>query len=113
MDKELANRIAEFEPQDGNWLPLEELLQRALLAADMQVYYPAIFRLFERYPDEDGAGVFWTALHGMEDAGGYEKDLLESFQRSPSEMTETILLRLRNSGSEYVSDVLVDDLIGG
>ncbi|SHF70585.1 hypothetical protein SAMN02745753_02509 [Marinomonas polaris DSM 16579] len=111
MDKKLSKKIAEFEPQDGNWLILEDLLQQALSSSDCQAYYSAIFKLFEHYPEEDGAGVFWTALHGMEDTGGYEKKLLESFRRIPSEMAETMLFRLRNSGQKYVSGVPIESLI--
>ncbi len=112
MDMTLANQIAEFEPRDGDWLPLEEHLERAFSSADPRVYYPAIFNLFEQYPEDDGAGVFWSALHGMEAVGGYERDLLRFFRRYPTEMAKAMLFRLRNSGQECVEGVPIDLLVG-
>jgi hypothetical protein len=109
MDREtLARKIAEFEPVDGEWLELEDLLQEALSMEEPEYFYTAFFNLFERFPKEDGAGVFWTALHGMEHIGNYEKDLLRYFRRFPSLMTNIMLKRMANSGISEVSGVNIE-----
>src|SRR5690349_13754791 len=66
---DLDTAIREFTPQQGMWLPLERHFERAFSSPDPKHYYHAIFNLFERFPEEDGAGVFWSALHGMEAVG--------------------------------------------
>jgi hypothetical protein len=111
MNNTLANQISDFEPVDGNWLPLEVLFESAFSSIKPVAYYPAIFALFEQFPDDDGAGVFWSALHGMEAVGEYEEDLLNSFQRHPTLMVEAMLIRLRNAGETIVEGIPIDQLI--
>ena len=112
MNAVLAAQIAEFEPKNENWLELEHLFERAFAESDPTAYYSAIFNLFERFPDQDGSGVFWSALHGMEATGSYEKELVTFFRRHPSEMTRTMLIRLRNAGETEAAGVPIDLLIG-
>lgn len=104
MEK-LDTAIREFTPQNGAWLPLEACFEQAFSSPDPKLYYHAIFNLFERFPEEDGAGVFWTALHGMEALGGYEALLLQYFRRHPSLMTTTMLRRIQNSGQMHIGSV--------
>ena len=108
---DLDAAIREFTPQQGNWLPLEELLDRAFASSDPRNYYTAIFNLFERFPEQDGAGVFWSALHGMEAVGNYEELLLRHFRRFPSLMTRAMLRRLLNSGQTHIGQVAIASLI--
>lgn len=109
---ELDSAIGEFAPDQGTWRPLDELFQQAFASPDPKKYYPAVFNLFERFPEEDGAGVFWSALHGMEAVGGYEQLLLQYFRRFPSLMTRTMLRRILNSGQTHIGQVAIKDLIG-
>lgn len=104
--------IREFSPVDGNWLPLEALFEKAFSAEDPRVYYHAIFNLFERFPDEDGAGVFWSAVHGMEAEGGYENLLAGYFRRWPGFMTRAMLRRMQKSGTESINGKPIHILIG-
>ena len=67
--------------------------------------------LFERFPEEDGAEVFWSALHGMEAVGGYEDLLLQYFRRHPSLMTRALLRRILNSGQTHIGRVAISSLI--
>lgn len=57
-----------------------------------------LFNLYERFPDDDGYGVFWTILHGIEHLRGYEPFLKASVERKPMEFTLTMVNRLLNSG---------------
>jgi hypothetical protein len=111
MPDDLDTTIREFTPQEGVWLPLEQHFEQAFGSSDPKQYYNAIFNLFERYPDDDGAGVFWSALHGMEAVGGYEDLLLQYFRRHPSLMTKTMLRRILNSGQTHIGRVAISTLI--
>ncbi len=108
---DLETAIREFSPLEGNWLQLERFFEQAFNHSDPTRYYRAIFDLFERFPDDDGAGVFWSALHGMEAVGGYEELLLQSFRRHPTIMTEAMLYRIRNSGGTDLCGTALSDLI--
>jgi hypothetical protein len=108
---DLDAAIREFRPQQGMWLPLERHFEQAFSSTDPKQYYHAIFNLFERFPDDDGAGVFWSALHGMEAVGGYEDFLLQYFRRYPSLMTRAMLRRLVNSGQSHIGRVAISSLI--
>lgn len=97
IDQSIKSKIKEFEPDDGCWLPLDELLIEAFNSSEPQKFYEAIFELFCKFPEEDGSGVFWSALHGMEHFGGYESMLKEVHLKSPSLMSKIMLKRLVNS----------------
>ena len=103
--------IREFTPQHGDWLPLDQHFEQVFNSPDPKQYYHAIFNLFERFPDDDGAGVFWSALHGMEAVGGYEDLLLQYFRRYPSFMTNVMLRRILNSGQTHIGRVALSRLI--
>jgi hypothetical protein len=103
--------IREFKPLNGDWLPLEGLIEQAFASADPKEYYNAIFNLFERFPEEDGSGVFWSALHGMEAVGGYEELLLMYFRRWPTHMTRIMLRRIYNSGQTHICKMAITKLI--
>jgi hypothetical protein len=56
------------------------------------------FRLYERFPEEDGFGVFWSFLHGIETHAGYEVLVVESVRRYPSRFPVLMLNRMLNGG---------------
>jgi hypothetical protein len=107
----LDHAIREFSPIDGDWRPLEPLFEAAFSSQNPCIYYHAIFNLFERFPEEDGAGVFWSAVQGMEAVGGYETQLLGYFRRWPTLMTKTMLRRIQNSGEESINGVPISLLL--
>ncbi|MNL49207.1 hypothetical protein D3C87_1721230 [compost metagenome] len=95
---EIAAEIGQFYPTDGNWLALEALLEELWAAGPSAHCLPALFTIFERFPNEDGAGVFWSILHGLEHLGlPYEKELRESLARQESEMGAVMLSRLEKA----------------
>jgi hypothetical protein len=108
---DLDSAIREFTPSEGDWRPLEGYLERAFASPNPKDYYHAIFNLFERFPKDDGAGVFWSAVHGMEAVGGYEDLLLQCFRRWPSLMTATMLRRILNSGQTHIGKLAITTLI--
>ena len=107
---DLDNAIREFSPINEDWRPLESLFEAAFSSEDPRAYYHAIFNLYERFPDDDGAGVFWSALHGMERVGEYEASLLAYFRKWPSLMTRAMLQRVQNSGRDSIEGVLISSL---
>ncbi|MBA3502882.1 MAG: hypothetical protein M4D80_25460 [Myxococcota bacterium] len=90
--------IDAFRPsaRDDNWRELDDLLQ-ALGPVELSAV-PTLLRVFERFPRHDGHGVFWTILHAIERAPGFEEILVEHVMRTPTEMGVTMLQRLVNSG---------------
>lgn len=96
---EILEDIANFEPVAGSWLPLDDLLNELWLSGEPSVgVLPTLFGVFERFPADDGGGVLWSIIHGVEALPyNYEPLLKESYSRVPSEMSKIMLARLANS----------------
>lgn len=96
---QILSEISRFEPADGMWLPLDQLLDELWAAgAITPEHIPVLLGVFERFPTEDGAGVLWSIVHGIESLPlDYEPALRESYRRVPSEMAEIMLVRLENA----------------
>lgn len=69
----------------------------------------ALFNVFERFPNTDDFGVFWSVLHAIEKQGGYEARLVQSVRRLPVEFNLVMVNRLLNSGTKVVDNT---DLLG-
>ena len=112
---EIAAAIDEFQPVDGEWLGLDELLEELFQTESPESTLGSLFRVFERYPTDDGAGVFWGILHGVESIPGYESHLARSIQSNPSEFSVIMVHRLLNSGIEEVGGIdgqsLLEDVV--
>ncbi|WP_417316132.1 hypothetical protein [Cycloclasticus pugetii] len=82
---------------EDEWLPLEDLLEELWMSGVSEKFLPILFGVFERYPEDDGAGVLWSILHGVEGLPfDYEPILKESMSKKPSFMGEIMLKRLSN-----------------
>ena len=62
----------------------------------------AIFDLFERFPDDDGYGIFSWFMHAIEATGGYEANLLESVARRPGGLNVRMVVRFLNAGVTHL-----------
>jgi hypothetical protein len=60
--------------------------------------FQALFQIFERFPDNDGYGVFWSIVHYLEACDSYESALIQSVERLPVEFNLLMLNRLMNAG---------------
>ena len=95
--REVLREIGAFTPDENDdWRPLLPLLD------DLPVYVnneqvTSLLRVFERFPESDGNGVFWDILHLIEAAPAYEPELIRSITRSPTQMSLTMANRLLNS----------------
>lgn len=58
----------------------------------------SVLDLYERFPDEDGHGIFWSLLHAVEASAGYEDALFDSVSRAPGEFNVRLVGRLANAG---------------
>lgn len=92
--------IREYQPVDGSFVEHEGLFEQAFQTPDPTEYYDAIFNLFERFPEDDGAGVFWSALHSMEAIGNYESKLRQYWRRWPNLMNRIMMKRLSKDETE-------------
>jgi hypothetical protein len=97
---EIVVDIEKFRPSNGNWLPLDGLLTELFESGSPAQGVDAMLNIFERYPKEDGAGVFWAIVHGLESIQGYESKLIESLRKAPSEFALLMTNRLLNAESE-------------
>lgn len=96
---QILQQISQFHPVDGQWLSLDELLVELWsLGTPPLDSLSVLFGVFERFPDDDGAGVFWSIVHGIESLPyDYAALLAESYRRRPSEMAQIMLARLAKS----------------
>jgi len=93
---EILLEIDRFEPSPaGDWRELDALLSELWQDTVSPACLPVLLRVFERFPQDDGAGVFWSIVHGIESTDlNYEQPLRESLSRQPSALGEVMLFRL-------------------
>jgi hypothetical protein len=84
---------------------LERAMDDYFASPDASRHLDDWFRLFERFPDEDGYEMFWTILHGIEHQPGYEALVVESVARFPSRFPLLMVNRMLNGGMTHVGKV--------
>jgi hypothetical protein len=95
---EILRDIEAFRPVDGTWLPMDDLLAELWDVRVPARALPVLFGAFERFPDDDGAGVLWSIVHGVEALEyDYEQPLRQSLERRWSHLGEIMLDRLERS----------------
>ena len=57
--------IEAFQPEQGNWLGLEALLTELWSAGVSAEAQSVLLRVFDRFPEDDGAGVVWSIVRGQ------------------------------------------------
>jgi hypothetical protein len=111
--REIRQVVAELDamappnPDDLNLDRLQELADEYFALADAPTGLDVWFRLFERFPEADGNGIFWSILHNIETQSGYRRLMVESIRRRASRFPILMVNRLLNGG---VRSVGVDDL---
>jgi hypothetical protein len=105
MHQVLTRGLAEFnDPNSEAQLhQLEELLSSVEPSACGQPEFDALLQLYERFPEHDGFGVFWSVLHFLEACSGYEEALVRSVLREPVEFNLTMVNRLLNAGTHEIN----------
>lgn len=102
---DILTGLEDFEPSDGNWLALDGLLEELFSSGAASEGVDAMLAVFEKYPTEDGAGVFWAIVHGLESLPGYEPKLVESLRRVSSDFALVMVNRLLNAGCVEVGGI--------
>jgi hypothetical protein len=88
---------------------LIELMDRYFQHPNAKRHLEVWFRLYERFPEDDGYETFWTILHGIEAQHGFEKLVIESVKRRPSQFPLLMINRMMNAGDTRVGST---ELIG-
>lgn len=106
MHRLLIDRLASFkDPQDEAQLDeLDETVSAVKPELCGEAEVRALLNVFERFPGDDGYGVFWAILHCLEKCPGYEALLVESAARTPVEFNLSMVNRLLNSGVTKVGE---------
>ena len=100
----ICTDIDAFTPIDDEWLPLDDLIAEALDHSDASAAYSHLLNVFSRFPDDDGAGVFWSIIHGLETFPDYQPTLLAAIRAQPTDLTLTMVNRMLNGGETHVGD---------
>lgn len=113
MQRSFARELSEFtDPNSESQLRrLEELLSSLEPSACGEAELTALLQVFERFPEHDGFGVFWSILHLLEACTGYEEALVRSVRRKPVAFNLTMVNRLLNAGVREVGGQPLDGLL--
>jgi hypothetical protein len=106
-----SNLLSFTDPEDSVQLKaLEECLASAFSTELRQEDKAALLEVFERFPEHDGLGVFWSILHGLEHVDGYERELVASIRRKPNLFNTLMLNRMLNAGIASAAGEPIDQL---
>lgn len=103
--------IRTFQPAGGNWRQLDDLLSELWATESAGRYIPDLLSVLERFPEDDGDGVLWSIVHGIESLPGYELELVRSVRHRSSELGVTMIGRLLNGGMFEVDDESLVNLL--
>jgi hypothetical protein len=90
---------------------LQELAERYFALPEAPEHLGVWFRLYERFPEDDAFGVFWTVLHGVEAQPNFEQLVIESVRRRPSGFPVRMVNGLLNAGIRQVGGVQLLELL--
>ena len=106
MASALPGVVAEIDALDtlGDRGRLDGLVTRFFALSEAAVHLDVWFRLFERFPIDDGADnkLFWSVMHGIERQPGYEELVVASVRRAPADFPLLMVNRMLNGGSTVV-----------
>ena len=100
-------------PQD-DWIDLDRLddiVQELRTTKQPERATRALFGVWERFPNYEDNGVFWSVLHALERLPGYETELVASVRRVPCEFNLLMVNRILNVDQTHVGDTDLFDLL--
>jgi hypothetical protein len=107
---EIKRLIAEIESistlDDEEQLKLlETAMERFFAFPEVGKHLQVLFRLFERFPEDDACEMFWTILHGIEEQPNCERLVVQSVRRRPSRFSVLMVNRMLNAGQTHVGRI--------
>ncbi|MBI5035197.1 MAG: hypothetical protein HZB51_32120 [Chloroflexi bacterium] len=110
MEIEISNIVTELESIRSlhdveNLKKLEATLKRLGATEHRDQAMDALYRLYERFPLDDGYGLCWEILHQLERMPNYEIALVQSLQRQPAQFSLTMLERWLNAGRTHIDGI--------
>jgi hypothetical protein len=107
MSRNIQQIVAEIDglpTVDGDDLKrLQVLMDEFFESPAANDHVDVWFRLFERFPDDDGYEMFWTILHGVESLPGSDAAVIASVSRLPTHFPVLMVNRMLNGGIASVS----------
>ena len=94
---EILELIDRFTPENGDWRALDALLSELWQHTPSKDWVLPLLKIFERFPDEDGSGVMWSIIHGLEAIDGYEPILENSARQRPTWLKNVMRKRIENA----------------
>ncbi|RNI28565.1 hypothetical protein [Rufibacter latericius] len=110
--EDILTDINSFEPIDDDWLELDDLIGELLESNNPENGIRTLLNVLERFPEEDGAGVLWSIVHGLEHLDGYEQELIDSLLRQPSLLGVAMVRRIENTGQTEIAGRKVEEIYG-
>ncbi|MDO1451563.1 hypothetical protein Q0590_35150 [Rhodocytophaga aerolata] len=96
--------IQKFEPVNNTWLKLEDLLAELWETQQPEKGIDVMLGVLERFPEEDGGGVLWSIVHGLESLPNYADKLLKSVEKQPSNLGLIMVSRIANTGVNVIGN---------
>lgn len=115
MNRDIRQIVAEIDalsladPHDFD--RLQSLVDEYFALPEAPVFLDVWFRLYERFPESDGYGVFWSILHGIEAQPGSDVFVVASLRCQPTQFPLLMLNGMINAGIESVDEVNLLELL--
>jgi hypothetical protein len=90
---------------------LQDLADRYFTSRQAAKHLEVWFRLYERFPEDDGCGIFWAILHGLEALPDCDTQVVASVRRKPSQFPVRMVNRMLNADIRTVAGVDLLDLL--
>jgi uncharacterized protein (DUF433 family) len=74
-------------------------------------FLDVLFRLYERFPNDEGEHIFWSILHGIEHYPSSDRLAVKSVLNNPSDFPLMMVNRMINAGIEKVDGVDLMELL--
>jgi hypothetical protein len=101
MSRDICQVVADIDAlptADGDDLGrLQKLIDEYFASPVAAEHIDVWFRLYERFPEDHGYGVFWTILHGLEAQPECDAAVVASVHRRPTHYSVMMVNRMLNA----------------
>lgn len=113
MESATVQALSQFsDPQSETQLKALDTAVQAIKPEECgEAEFRAMLLVFERFPEDDGFGVFWGLIHALEACSGYEYEMLASVARKPCEFNVLLVNRLLNAGITEVDGIPLEGVL--